>query len=642
MLVVHDWLKEYMGEKIPSVEKLEELLMIHSFEVECIERVGDYDVIDVDILPNRASDCLCHRGIAKEISALVGAELKNDPFSKKVDLSPVSDKLAITIEDSEACRRFGVAIVTGVKIGESPDWLKERLEAVGQRTINNVVDITNYVMLSLGQPMHAYDGDKFPKVDGVWKFGIRFARDDESVVTLSDEEVNLDTSIQLIVEGDSDTAVGIAGIKGGKMAEVDENTTTIIFEAANFDPTITRKAAQKIKLQTDASKRFENEVSSGVVPFALKEAVRVLEEISGGKCEGYLDKYPTPSENKSVFVTLEKINALLGLNLTENIIEDVFVRLGFKFDKNNSSWDVIAPFERKDIKIAEDIVEEVGRVYGYFHIDSVLPDVTQLVEFNARHYYSEVIRKILIGRGFSEVITSSFRNKDKVRLRNALASDKGCLRSSLVKNITEVLDKNISNVDLLGLKDIRVFEIGTVFHKTEDGIGEHISVTLGARIKQSGHTPKDDVILEEAKEALTEVFGTKIIGNIEKGVMEFNLTEMLDKLPKPTSYEELLVGEEKQYKPFSQYPYISRDISLWVSNSPSEDLKNDIINVMRTVAGSLLVRITLFDEFTKDGKTSYAFRLIFQSYEKTLTDDEVNERMVLVETKISENGWEVR
>ena len=640
MLVVHDWLKEYIGDSIPSAEKLGALLMEHSFEVEGTEKVGKHDVIDVDILPNRASDCLCHRGIAREVATLLSSSLESDPLSGQVELSPTTDKLEIHIEDDKACRRFGLALVTGVEVKESPMWLQDRLEAVGQRAINNVVDITNYVMLSLGQPLHAYDGDKFPKVDDVWKFGIRFAKEGEKVITLSDEEYELDTTTQLIVEAATDTSVGIAGVKGGKTAEVDKNTTTIIFEAANFDPTITRKTAQKLKLQTDASKRFENEVSRDVVPYALKEAVRLLEEIAGGVCEGYVDEYPTQSKNKSVEVTLDRINALLGLTLDSDVVEDIFDRLGFSAEIADGGWRVIAPFERTDINIEEDVIEEIGRVHGYSNISSIVPESVSLTTLNARHYYSDKIRGVLTNSGFSEVITSSFRKKDKVRLRNALATDKQYLRSSLVKGITEVLEKNIPNIDLLGIDDVRVFEIGAVFYKKEDkGISEHVSVALGVRKKKTGYTPKDDEGAKDAVEKIEEALGIKIEPSFEKGIVEYNLTELLEKLPAPKQYEPHTVSEETQYKQFSTYPFISRDIALFAGEDSTAD---DVEKAINEASGELRVRTTLFDEFTKDGRTSYAFRLVFQSYEKTLTDDEITPIMEVINKAIEDKNWEIR
>ncbi|MFT5036786.1 MAG: phenylalanyl-tRNA synthetase beta chain [Candidatus Azotimanducaceae bacterium] len=642
MKIVHNWLKEYIGDNIPQAEKIEELLTFHAFEIEGRETVGECEVTDVDILPNRSSDCLCHRGIAREVATLTGEPLANDPFASPVTLAPLTDKLAVTIEDDKGCRRFGAALLTGVTVGESPGWLKERLQAIGQRPINSVVDITNYVMFSLGQPIHAYDADKFPQTDGVYQFGVRYAKDGEKVSVLGGDEYELDPSIQLITEGATDTGVSIAGIKGGNAAEVDSKTTSIIFEAANFDPTITRKAAQKIKLQTDASKRFENEIVPEVIPYALMEAVRLLTlpECGQGILEGYLDEILTVREQKTVAVTLEKINSLLGLSLSSIEVEDILNRLGFESNAVEGGWNVKAPFERTDINIEEDVVEEVGRVYGYAQIASVVPETVPLPEYNARHYYSEKIRALLMSYGFSEVITSSFRKKDDVCLHNALASDKGCLRSNLTKNIHEVLDRNAGFSDLLGTPDTRVFEIGTVFKKGDTSIEEHVSLCFAVRTKVGGFSKKDEELLTMVIGELTNDMGTNLSFAKDEGVAELNLTEVISKLPAPIVYDEVRKeSEDVQYRVFSVYPHMSRDVALWVEEGVQAA---DVEAILNAYAGELRVRTSLFDEFSKDGRTSYAFRLVFQSNEKTLTDEEINMVMEHIYAAAKEKSWEVR
>lgn len=640
MKVSYGWLKEYCGDSIPSVEKLEELLTFHAFEIDGVEVVGSDTVIDVKVLPDRGADALSHRGIAREIAALTGTPLAHDPLGSVPALAPKTDKIQVSIENPEHCRRFTAALVTGVRVGESPEWLVARLKALGQRSINNVVDATNYVMLATGQPLHAYDAQKFASTDGVWHFGVRMAREGEEVVTLSDETKTLSPLVQVITHGASDTPVGIAGIKGGKTAEVDTTTIDILLESANFNPQITRKAAQALKLQTDASKRFENGISPELAAYGLQEVVQLILDIAGGACEGYVDEYPTPRHNSPVAVALPRINAFLGLALTADTVEDIFTRLGFTFERSGEGWSVTAPFERTDILIAEDVIAEVGRVHGYEHIASVVPEHAPLTEYNARQYYSEQIRNLLVREGFSEVITSSFRKKDEITLLNALASDKGALRSTLSANMRETLDKNIGNADLLGLPYIQVFEIGTVFEKTEDekDVTEHVSLALGVRMK-SAYSPKDDARLCDVVTKIEEALGVSLAGALETGVYECNLSTLIAQLPPPRAYAPYIPALEMTYAPYSPYPYITRDIALWVGEGVSA---GDVEARIRSEAGSLLVRLSLFDEFTKDGRTSYAFRLIFQSFEKTLTDDEVQPIMARVESDLKAQGFEVR
>ncbi len=649
MLILHSWLKDYLGDNTPSVSEIDDLLTFHAFEIDGIEKVGEQDVIDVKVLPDRSGDALSHRGIAHEIAVLTGKPLAYDPFREARTLEPKTEKITVSIEDPALCRRFGMALMIGVTITESPEWLKERLKALGQRSINNVVDATNFVMLALGQPLHAYDGDIFPHPpaggDGVWHFGVRRARAGEKITTLTNDEYELDTNVQLIVDSSNDAPAGIAGIKGGKYAEVTNATTTILLEAANFEPVFTRRASQFLKLQTDASKRFENEISRDVVPYALTEVVKLILDIAGGTCEGYVDVYPTPVINPEVTLTLAQTNALLGLSLIESEVEAILKRLAFAVTPCDGGWTVVAPFERRDIQIPEDVIAEVGRVYGLTHITSVVPPTVPLTEISARQVYSEKIRETLTKLGFSEVITSSFRNKDEITLANALASDKGALRSSLRQNLNEALDKNMPNIDLLGITTLKIFEIGTVFTKGgEAGVREHFSVALGARVKQQGYSPKDDTLLTETLTKLSEILGVPVHAEIKEGVAEFDLGALLAILPAATSYVPFK-STDVSFVPFSQYPFVSRDIALWVPEGvvgPETTQALEVETLIRDTAGSLCIRITQFDEFKKDGRISYAFRLVFQSYEKTLTDEEIAPIMASIVERVAKKGWEVR
>jgi len=639
MKVVHDWLKDYLGDAAPTPEAVEELLTFHSFEIDAMEAVGTDTVIDVKILPNRGADCLSHRGIAREIAALIDKPLAHDPLASVPEM-PVTERLKITINDTHACRHFDLALIEGVSVKESPEWLKRRLVALGQRSINNVVDATNYVMLSLGQPTHVYAAEKFKQEGDVWHFAVRMAKTGEKIVTLGGQESELDETIQVITNAADGALAGIAGVKGGAYAELDANTTTLILEAGNFDPAITRKAAQKLRLQTDASKRFENGVSTKVVPYALAELVRLILEIAGGELIGYAHQRPVDIDNQAVVVSLAKINSVLGLTLTAFEVEDICRRLGFVVENTGEgSWNVTAPLERTDIVIEEDVIEEVGRLHGYEKVASVLPISVPLTEYNSRHYYSELIRATLVGLGFSEVITSSFRKKDEIQLQNALASDKSYLRSKLIANVTEALDKNAGFVDLLGTTDTRIFEIGTVFNKSAEGIGEHVSLCLGARLKPSGYSGKEDKVLQETLTALSAKLNIPLDAHIEKGVAELNLTALLTALPAVTAYQTVPSSPETVYRPFSMYPSVSRDIALWVSEGTTA---SEIEAVLNEHAGELRVRTTLFDEFTKDGRTSFAFRLVFQSFAKTLTDEEVNGQMTNIYAAVAARGWEVR
>lgn len=640
MKVVHDWLKEYIGDDAPSASEVADLLTFHAFEIDGVETVGEKDVIDVDVLPNRAADCLSHRGIARELASLTGRPLARDPLAVSAPELPTTDRLRVTVPDTTACPYFSLALIEGVKVGSSPEWLRARLEALGQRSINNVVDATNYVMFGLGQPTHVYDADKFDKEGDAWHFGVRMAEVGKKVTTLGGLEYEVDEAVQVITNEATGAYAGLAGIKGGAYAELTSDTTTVIVEAGNFNSSITRKAGQKLRLKTDASKRYENGVTPRLAAYGLASVVELILDIAGGELVGSAVASAELPENTAVPVTLDHANALLGLTLTPNDVEGILERLGFMYTATgDGAWNVAAPFERTDITIAEDVIEEVGRVYGYDNVASVAPDAVPLTEYNERHIRSEQVRAVLTSLGFSEVITSSFRKKDDIQLANALASDKSCLRSSLIKNIAETLDKNASLTDLLGTTDTRVFEIGTVFTKTPESVTEHTALALGVRLRASGYTGKEDKLLAEALASLEAAFGTTLTSTIEKGVAEINFTELIGALPAVAAYETVPEMDDVQYAPFSTYPSISRDIALWVSEGTAAV---DVEEVLNAHAGELRARTTLFDEFTKDGRTSFAFRLVFQSKEKTLTDEEVHTIMDGVYTAVSEREWEVR
>lgn len=644
MLVSWNWIKEYIGDTDLSAEQASELLGMHAFELEGIEEKGDDTVIDVDILPNRSSDCLCQRGVARELASITGNALTNDPLAQEIDL-PKTDEITVTIEDKEACPRFTASIITGIEVKESPDWLKERLAAIGQRPINNIVDATNYVMFAIGQPIHAYDADLFPQVDGKWQFDVRYAKEGEVVSLLAeggkdeDRDVVLQGTETLIVDGSSNTPIGLAGVKGGRFAGVHAGTTKIIVEAAHFHPTITRKTARRLGIVIDASKRFENEPSRELPPFGQAETIKLITDIAGGKCEGVIDEYLEKTTNPEVEVSVAHTNMLLGLSLEKTEMKDILERIGAEVKETGEGFVAIGPWERTDLNIEEDFIEEIGRIHGYADVASVAPVAADLREYNKRHYYCEIIRQTLFGLGFSEVITSSFRNKDKVQLKNALASDKTCLRSNLTKNISEALDRNAGFADLLGTQDTRMFEIGNVFYEGKETVAEHVSLAIGVRLKSSGYTGKEDKILDEVVAKLNDKLGVVLSPDTEKGVAEINVTELLSKLADPTSYDSVEMGEEIAYQPFSVYQHMSRDIAMWVSEGTGAE---EVEAVLNENAGNLRVRTTLFDEFTKDSKTSFAFRIVFQSREKTLTDEEVNAHMDTVYKAVAEKGWEVR
>ena len=648
MLISYDWLQSYFDKKLPKPEEVAEALSLHSLEIEGLEKAGGDYVIDVDVLPNRAHDCLSHIGIARELSVILNLKLKEKELSTnhkppaRMDVHPggQTPKLEIEVENKEKCRRYIGLEINNIQVGPSPEWLKKRLEAVGQKSINNVVDAINYVMLSLGQPLHAFDADKLKSK----KIVIRDAENGEMITLLTGEEVALKEGETLVISDEFD-ALAIAGVKGGTRAEIDENTKNIILESANFDPVSIRKTSRALGIHTDSSKRFEREITPDLAGKGMDEAVKLILEIAKTpetEVKEAVDIYPKPVESWSISVSVDEINNLLGTKLKAREITDIFNRFGFEYklidaDKKlidaDKVFEVEIPSYRLDLKIKEDLIEEIGRIYGYGNIDSVLPEPAQS-KINKEFYYITKIRNILTKEGFSEVYMYSFVDKGKVEIQNPLAKDKKFLRSNLDK-LSESLNFNSRNEDLLGLESTKIFEIGTVF----DGEGEeHIALGFSTNGVEKQRQEIVELLLKELG------LNQRIEPEIHADVFEINISELIEKLPEPTSYDDLNVEVSKKeitYKAFSPYPVILRDIAVWVLEDTEEI---EVRKVIKDNTGELLVtEPRLFDEFSKGGRTSYAYRLVFQSYEKTLFDGEINDIMDKITEKIEANkGWDVR
>jgi phenylalanyl-tRNA synthetase beta chain len=593
MKLSKNWLNNYFDGKLPDTKAVCDALTFHAFEIDGVDTVGTDEVLDVKVLGDRGHDCLCHRGIAKELSAILKLPLTNDPYALDVDITKPSSEVVVTIEDSKLCKRYIAAHIKGVKVGPSPDWLKTSLEAIGQRSINNVVDATNLVMFNTNQPLHAFDAKRL----GSLNIGVRLAKDGEQMQALDGNTYNLKSN-QLVITA-ADRPVGIAGVKGGMADKIDESTTDIFLESATFDGPTIRKSAQSSKLRTDASARFEQELSPKLAEHGMRQVVKLIIETMGGTVEGFVDVYQNPQQQSYVSVTVEKVNSVLGTNLTAADIADVFTRLGLPYKEEHGVFEVQPPMERLDLNIGEDLVEEVGRIIGYDKVESKqLPAPERAPEVNSNFYAAEHAREDLMQKGYSEVLTSVFADQGERVVLNKVDGVRPYLRNSLLPGLTEALAKNKPNKDLLGLKEIKLFEIGTVW---KDGKEVIMIGTIGE------------------KEKATEML---LVGQTEA-----------------TSYESLPTSQAVRYQNFSKYPYIVRDIAMWCpSGTDAEQVKEQV----KKEAGELCIKTDLFDRFEKEGRVSLAFRLIFQSFERTLTEVEANEAMAKVSSALKTQGFEIR
>jgi len=605
------WLDKFFASPLPPAQELADALTFHAFEIDGVDPVKPSDghgvedwVLDVKVTPNRGHDCLSHRGIAKELSAVLNLPLANDPLASKSDLLPKTTEVTLDIQRTVLCKRYIAGYIKGVKVGPSPEWLKRRLEAIGQRSINNVVDATNFVMFNTGQPLHAFDAGKL----GSLALGVRLANDGEVMEALDKKKYTLKDSMLVITAGDK--AVGIAGVKGGMPAAIDESTKDIVIESANFDGVSVRKTAQSLKLRTDASTRFEQVLSPELAAYGMQSVVELIQTLAGGELKGYADAYPEPQQPMYANVTVEKVNKVLGTTLTGADIADAFSRLGFAYKEESGVFEVQVPFERLDIAVPEDLIEEVARIVGYDKIPATpLPAFSGGVEVNKNFYAAEKAREELVTQGYSEVFTSVFAETGERVVLNKADGVRPYLRDSLLPGLTEALAKNKPNKDLLGLTEVKLFEIGTVWKGGKP-----------ARPDDSGRSGGEQMMLgtvsekQKASEKVLEPAGT-------------------------AAYEDLPLSTAIRFEPFSKYPYIVRDIAMWTS--PTNNY-NQVQQTIQKEAGPLAVKISLFDRFEKEGRVSLAYRIIFQSFEKTLTEAEANAAMEKVSAVLKAQGYEIR
>ena len=612
MKISYNWLKNYVKD-LPEAEKLAEIFTFHVCEVESVDKLSNGDFLfDIKVLPDRAHDLLSHQGVARDIAGILGLPFNEAKYEA---LKGESTKLEIKIE-TDKCRRYMGRIVRNVVVGPSREWMKNYLETLGQRSINNLVDATNIVMFDIGNPIHIFDLDKL--LGGII---VRDAKEGEVMTTLDNKEIKLSSSNMVI--SDSKDILAIAGVKGGKKAEVDENTKNIVIEVANFDPTSVRKTAKAINIYTDAVKRFENDLSLEIATNAMNEITAlIIEMCKNATVEEVVDVYPKKVEKKTLTFSLSKVSKILGHTVSDIEVENILKNFKREYKKDGDIFVMDVPNTRPDLENDEDMAEEIGRVIGYDKIEARLPILK--IEEKIDDTFSKIMsaRNKLLGDGYSEVMTYAFCNNGEVEVL-ASASDKKFLRTNLTDGLKESLKLNGLNAPLLEMEEIKIFEIGTVFLKDKEEM--HVAYNEKKNIKEMTLDKFSNDNLHEKS------LGSRD-GDGQRKFSAENFCAFREK-----DYQE----KTSSFKMWSIYPFISRDVAVWV---PNEVESNQVYKVIKENAGELLIKDPkLFDEFKKDGKTSYAFRLVFQSYDRTLTDNEINEIMIKINQKISENtSWQIR
>jgi phenylalanyl-tRNA synthetase beta chain len=618
MKISYQWLKSYVPE-IPEPHHLADIFTYHLCEVESIEKLPNGDFIfDLGILPNRAHDLLSHQGIARELSGLLGISFKDPALIYKVQ-SSAKTKLKIDIK-SNSCRRYMGRIVRNITIGPSPEWVKTYLESIGQRSINNVVDATNIIMYDCGQPCHAFDLGKITDC----KLQIINAKKGEELKIVGRDGIIAKLKETDAVISSEGKTLALAGVKGGADSGINDATTDILLEVANFDPIAVRKTARRLGLLSDSAKRFENDLSPALGDFAMLELSSLLLEFSpNAQFEEIIDIYPSKQKERTVSFTTEIINRKLGSNITDANIETILKNYCYDFSHTKGIWEIKAPALRLDLNIPEDMVEEIGRIVGYDKVKPTIPKIDFLPEKNETYMKIFSIRSKLVNAGYKEVMTYAFTDKGEVEVL-ASASDKKFLRTNLSLGLKQSYEMNRLNMPLLGLSEIKIFEIGTIFTKGREEI--HVVYADKKGIKEMSLDEFIAFLMKTESEFLRSV--RAISENKESNSEEIRGPKNSDS------------GEIVPFKPWSIYPFITRDIAVWVPEGIDSDKLKSIYHEFGT--DLLASEPKLFDQFTQNGKTSYAFHLVFQSFDRTLTDDEVNIIMANISEKIESLGWQIR
>ncbi|HCG2309233.1 TPA: phenylalanine--tRNA ligase subunit beta [Staphylococcus aureus] len=641
----------------------------------------DDQVMEFDLTPNRA-DALSMIGTAYEVAALYNTKMtKPETTSNELELS-ANDELTVTIKNEDKVPYYSARVVHDVTIEPSPIWMQARLIKAGIRPINNVVDISNYVLLEYGQPLHMFDQDAI----GSQQIVVRQANEGEKMTTLDDTERELLTSDIVITNGQ--TPIALAGVMGGDFSEVKEQTSNIVIEGAIFDPVSIRHTSRRLNLRSESSSRFEKGIATEFVDEAVDRACYLLQTYANGKVlkdrvsSGELGAFITPID-----ITADKINRTIGFDLSQNDIVTIFNQLGFDTEINDDVITVLVPSRRKDITIKEDLIEEVARIYGYDDIPSTLPvfDKVTSGQLTDRQYKTRMVKEVLEGAGLDQAITYSLVSKEDatafsmqqrqtIDLLMPMSEAHASLRQSLLPHLIEAASYNVARKN----KDVKLFEIGNVFFANGEGElpdqVEYLSgILTGDYVVNQWQGKKETVdfylakgVVDRVSEKLNLEFSyrradidglhpgrtaeilleNKVVGFIG----ELHPTLAADNDLKRTYVFELnfdalmavSVGYIN-YQPIPRFPGMSRDIALEVDqNIPAADL----LSTIHAHGGNILKDTLVFDvyqgEHLEKGKKSIAIRLNYLDTEETLTDERVSKVQAEIEAALIEQGAVIR
>lgn len=624
---------------------------------------GSHDTFELDVLANRP-DCMGHLGVAREIAAAFGSSFQEPKATRR----PISGDYSVTLHDAEFCPRYGLARLTGLKNGKSPDWLKRRLQRLGVRPINAVVDIANYVMLDTAQPLHAFDTSLLSGKT----IHVRTATDEETITTLDGVSRVLPRGAGLIA--DRDGAVAIAGILGGKDTEVSAGTTDIILESASFYGPSVRRTSRMLGVRTEASARFERGISRHLTMGALIRAAGLLEEICGAKLVQLSDYGSKQTAAKPVVLDIGKLEGFLGVRVSTADAKGILTRLGFGVTGASRALRVKPPPWRSDVTQAVDVYEEIIRIYGYDHVPATEPTgiVAPATESPAYRLERQV-GMLLVGAGFTETMTHSlvgesliaktgYGGQDLVTIANPISQDHRYLRPSLEPRHLEAVTDNLRWTDT-----VRFFEMGTIFRPggtraTQPNERRVVTATLATRGRQDRlpelrgilellvgrlfHTTENLAFSPNTAgpyvrgRSFTVSLGRMRIGSIAEYAqaaewkagrivfLTLDLTELCHHVP-----------ASRRVEPPPVYPAVFRDLSVFVPEGSTYDALRKKI---RQAGGRTLWSVTDPQEFTRDSRRSLTVRLEFRSPERTLTDQEVHTAMDAIRATLTKAGYLIR
>ncbi|WP_289130048.1 phenylalanine--tRNA ligase subunit beta [Megamonas funiformis] len=642
-------------------------------------------VLEFELTANRA-DCFSVFGLVREIAAITG----NKPHFPEIkvnedDNTKLNDIFSVEIADPDLCSRFSTRMLKNVKIGPSPEWMQQRLEGAGIRSINNVVDVTNFVMIELGHPMHAYDYDK---ITGK-KLIARRAIEGEELHTLDD--TSRKAKGEMLVIADSEKAAGLAGIMGGFETEITDTTTTVVLESADFYGPCIRRTARACGLSSEASGRFERGVDSETTIKALDRAAQLLQEMGACTvCEGIVDVYPNPKQANYVTFTPEQINNHLGTNIAKDVMLNIITSVGFDVTKDeNDEITVKVPSWRNDVTCMADISEEIARLHGFDKIKSTLPNgVSMQGTQSAKQTFIDKVKASLSSQGLYETISFALTNEETfnklnipqdsplrkaVPIMNPLSDEYPLVRTTLLSSIFDNLARNLARKN----DDVALFEVGSVFFpkalpvtELPDEVIKIAGAITGRRNAQGWNQANDMVDFYDAKGIIEELLANLRVTRytVEAGThyaMHPGKTALFKKgrdviatvgevhpavlsaygITKPVYIFELdattvmkYMAKDLKYKALPKYPATSRDLAMLVDVDVNAA---DIEKAMTKAAGQNLTQITLFDVYTgkqvEEGKKSLAFSLTFQSNDKTLTDAEIDPAIEKIVAKLQKD-----